>query len=261
MAIFVINLERRPERLAHIGRQLRGLGLGFTRVDAVDGIRLAAEEREKYKVDPNWPRPSDAEFACFMSHRKCWQQLLQSGEKYAVVMEDDVVISPSAEKFLAGFDWVPPSIELLRFETGNIKANYKRWGAFPVLGRSVYELASFHFGTGAYLISRKLAGRLLALSDNYIPVPIDHFLFDPDISGCHGGGAHQLVPAICIQERFLEKEDSIFEGDIEGRSVYDARMKNRPKISGYRKIIREIKKGLNKAARFPFEKRFIVPYE
>lgn len=261
MQVFVINLDRRYDRLSHITGQLDRLGIEFVRVSAVDGQRLCSADLEIFNSEADWPRPSNSEFACFMSHRKCWNELVQSDQEYAVILEDDVIISNSGAEFLSDYSWFSDDVDLLRLETGNIKANYKRGGISTKYGRKLRELRSFHFGTGAYFISKKLANELLEITSNYIPVPIDHFLFDPDINHCHGRKVYQLSPAICIQERFLNKDESLLHGDIEGRSVYVARMSNKPKISKVKKILREVKKGINKGIKFPFEKRFIVSYE
>jgi glycosyl transferase, family 25 len=40
MQVYVINLDRRPDRLAEISQRLDALGLTFTRVPAVDGLTL-----------------------------------------------------------------------------------------------------------------------------------------------------------------------------------------------------------------------------
>ena len=41
--IFVINLARRPDRLARISQDLDALGLAFQRVEAVDGAEFEPE--------------------------------------------------------------------------------------------------------------------------------------------------------------------------------------------------------------------------
>ena len=47
MKIFVINLARRPERMAFMERQFASLGLSFERVEAIDGESMPDDERDK----------------------------------------------------------------------------------------------------------------------------------------------------------------------------------------------------------------------
>ncbi len=245
----------------HIEAQFEPLFLKFNRISAVDGLELRDEELEKFVTDPKWPRPGKSEFACFMSHQKCWKALLESNDDYAAVIEDDVVISKNAAPFLQGNDWIPQGVDLLKLETANMKAYYKRFNRADVNGRKLRIMTSFHYGTGGYIVSRGLAKDLLKSSENYIPAPIDHFLFDPDLNQHHGRVVFQLSPALCIQERFLSDDESALSGDIEERSVYDARMKNKLPVSAGKKILREARKGLQKLFRYPLEDRFIVPYK
>lgn len=261
MEIFVINLDRRPDRLDHISHQLNSLELNFSRVSAVDGRNLCSDDLKYFKSEPNLPRPSNSEFACFLSHRKCWERLLESADQYAVILEDDVFLSKDSGYFLSGTEWIPSGTELLRFETTQMKVFCKRGGAVHVHGRNLNEMRSFHAGTGAYLISKKIAGELLNKTEQYIPAPIDNYLFDPAFSKHHARKIYQLSPAICIQEYLVPSADLNLSGDIKVRSVIDARVKDKKYISSGEKIIREISKGAYKLLRFPFEKRFVVPYE
>ena len=68
----LINLERRPERLAKHN-------FDFKRVDAVDGTKLTEEQIKHANMRPNWRDPfknrrmTKGEYGCFMSHVHCWE--------------------------------------------------------------------------------------------------------------------------------------------------------------------------------------------
>lgn len=45
---------------------------------------------------PHYPFPLGAgEVGCFLSHRKCWQQIVDTGLNYALIAEDDLDIDPA----------------------------------------------------------------------------------------------------------------------------------------------------------------------
>jgi glycosyl transferase family 25 len=122
-------------------------------------------------------------------------------------------------------------------------------------------MLSFHAGTGGYLISRELAADFLKLTDNYMPVPIDHFLFDPQCEGFALTDMYQMSPAICVQEQVLQPEALTLGQNIEGRSVVNMIETRRSILSKKHKIIREIRKGTTKIRNFAWQKRMIVDYE
>lgn len=96
MDIYLINLDRRPDRLSRVAQQLDEVGLSFIRFSAIDGQRRDAEL-------PNIPRlmfiinqkkkPVRGEIACAASHIAVWKRFLETNEDYALVLEDDVNIS------------------------------------------------------------------------------------------------------------------------------------------------------------------------
>ena len=47
---------------------------------------------------------------------KAWEELVASGEAYAAVLEDDVVLTPSAARFLKDADWIPADVALVKLE-------------------------------------------------------------------------------------------------------------------------------------------------
>ena len=63
LPVYVINLDRRPDRLGTISVDLHRLGLSFERVPAVDARLLPPED----KADPN-PLMRAGSKACMLSH-------------------------------------------------------------------------------------------------------------------------------------------------------------------------------------------------
>ncbi len=96
-ALFVINLDRSPQRLAATRTQAEALGLALERVPAVDGTKLTeAELQHHYCADRNrrdyHSQLSAGEIGCYLSHRRAWQLILERDLDYAVILEDDVIL-------------------------------------------------------------------------------------------------------------------------------------------------------------------------
>lgn len=96
----VINLDRAPQRLAAMQSQCEALGIGLTRVSAMDGRDLAAEalnsmpDVDAVAFKRNTARTvRGGDVGCYMSHLRAATQFLQSNSEFAVVMEDDAIIN------------------------------------------------------------------------------------------------------------------------------------------------------------------------
>ena len=112
MRAFLINLDRNPERLAFMRGQLDRLGIPFERFPAVYGRELSPEARAKgfsrvRSFIASKKRLSDAEIGVAMSHVGCCRRMVEANDRYALVLEDDVVLSdgfaetlPRVEAFL-----------------------------------------------------------------------------------------------------------------------------------------------------------------
>ena len=98
MKTYLINLDRNPERLAFMRGQLDRLGIAFERFPAVYGRELTPEARAKgfsrvRSFIASKKRLSDAEIGVAMSHVGCYRRMEKEDEHYALILEDDVVLS------------------------------------------------------------------------------------------------------------------------------------------------------------------------
>jgi GR25 family glycosyltransferase involved in LPS biosynthesis len=88
----VINLERRPDRLARVSAELQRAGLSFETQVAVDGQRLGFEPKIL----------SRGEIGCFQSHINSLRRQIEVGAQYSLILEDDAILSPVVnDKFLS----------------------------------------------------------------------------------------------------------------------------------------------------------------
>ncbi|WP_163268066.1 glycosyltransferase family 25 protein [Chelativorans alearense] len=92
---FIIHLKRAVERRPQVERLVAALPIPAEIVDAVDGECLdVAEAGKVYRPrlhNPRYPfRLSKSEIACFLSHRKAWQAIVDQELDAGFVVEDDV---------------------------------------------------------------------------------------------------------------------------------------------------------------------------
>jgi len=182
MNIYVINLDRHPERYGRLHALLAGQGATVKRVRAVDGARLRERgrpaRRRRGALSAGNIALSRFEIAIATSHRIAWRKFLASGAPMCAVLEDDAVLGADFAAFLArssaamgAFDWV-------KLETfPNWKVIVEPSAAPPILGRRICRLRSTHMGAAGYVVTRAGAMRLMALSAG-APLGADTILFD-----------------------------------------------------------------------------------
>jgi glycosyl transferase family 25 len=187
----VINLDRSPERLAMFRDQAERLGFAFERLAAVDA-RHCTEARG---------RLTPAEIACFESHRSAWQLLVDSGEAWLAVFEDDVLLAPPIAALLGSDAWIPTGTDLVKLETFEARVAIAAKGV-AVEGVSLHRLQTTHCGAAGYVLSRQCALDLLRQTEMFTR-PVDIVMFDHEQEACRKLRILQMVPAVCIQERFI----------------------------------------------------------
>ncbi|WP_071795805.1 glycosyltransferase family 25 protein [Natronohydrobacter thiooxidans] len=162
LAAYCINLDRAEERWAQMQLRLERLGLPVERFPAIDGralsrVQLGILDASAFRR--NMGRDAlPAELGCYLSHLGVWQEFLDTGKPVALVLEDDVVFH---EDFLQALDAALAAIEdwdMLKLNRIRAKLPVRRacagkWVLNAYLGPAT--------GTGAYLITRDLAWRLL----------------------------------------------------------------------------------------------------
>jgi glycosyl transferase, family 25 len=189
MKIYLINLDRHPERLAHMRKQLDGVA--FERISAIDGSRRP----------PTTNGLTRFELACLESHRTAWRKFLASAEGLACFLEDDVHIQPGFAALLEGTKWPPKDAHSVKLDTYFQKVRLgERLRASG--GREIARLYSRHESAAAYILSRDGAARYLELTES-ARQPADYAVF-PNAPRRLGLSIYQLVPAIAIQDHLLK---------------------------------------------------------
>jgi collagen beta-1,O-galactosyltransferase len=188
VAIYVVNLPRRPDRRAWIAAALpHGVPVTYTSDwDMVfDGHLLSAQDLRArgitlfdWRIDsdnPWWSRPLKlGEIGCTLAHHACWAHATQhTTAPYILILEDDAVLGPG---FLAavhaGLDRL--ARERVRFDLlylGRYPLEPDSPAPVPGFVRPGYSHCSY-----AYLLTRSALTILLATSLDQALVPVDEFL-------------------------------------------------------------------------------------
>jgi glycosyl transferase family 25 len=199
MQIYLINLARRPDRLAAMTGQAAALGLALERVEAVDAARQEPLDRWFRDGGPLGAIPR-GDKACLLSHRAAWELFAAGGEPHAVFLEDDVRLSPSAPALLADGNWIPADIAVVKLEHYGPPGQRVLLTGMRAIGEdfALGRMLSRHTGAAAYILSRSAAEILLR--QTRFDLPVDHLLFNPNNSALFAALAPwQLVPAIARQ--------------------------------------------------------------
>ena len=174
----IIHLERSLERKPQVKKLKKDLPYRTKVVDAVDGSKPDNDFSKSYTprlLRPRYPfRLRSAEVACFQSHRKCWQEILDRGLKAALIIEDDVDIIDG--EFTAAVNLAMEEIkmgDLIRFP---MKPREKpRNRSVKRDNISIFEPTVIGLGTQAQIVTYDAAERLLEKTEHF-DRPIDVYL-------------------------------------------------------------------------------------
>lgn len=161
-AVFLINLPRSVDRRRVMEARLSTLALDYTLVPGVDGRaewdRLAAslDVATFGRLMGRDPTPGD--LGCYHAHLNVWRAFLATGAQVALVLEDDVVFHDrfleavsAATEAVAEWDYL--QLNMIRAKLPVRRGRVGAWRLNAYVGPAT--------GTGAYLITRALAERLL----------------------------------------------------------------------------------------------------
>jgi glycosyl transferase family 25 len=218
MRIYLINLGRRPDRLAAMTARAEGLGLVLDRVEAVDAGTVEPDALERwFEEDGPLGEIPRGDKACLLSHRLAWQKFLARGDSHAVFLEDDVMLSREAGALLTDANWIPARAAVVKLEHYGPKGQRVLLTDLRATGDGFQtgRMLSRHTGAAAYILSRPTAE--LLLRQTRFDLPVDHLLFNPNNSALFARLAPlQLLPAIARQEQFVGAQTLIDKSDIEG---------------------------------------------
>ena len=169
MQIFVINLDRSPDRLAFMRGQAERLDFEFERVAAVNGLDVPSWLSDEF-AGPHALLPG--EVGCYASHLVAAKQVVARDLSEAVILEDDAELQPDFMALVskavraapAGWDIVHLStvfkksiVVVADLGEGHLLVRYTQWPA----------------NTAAYVLSNKGARKVLTPQRRFMPVDIE----------------------------------------------------------------------------------------
>ena len=184
---FVIHLARAEGRRAQVEKLLKGTPYPARVLDAVDGVQVPDAVRNAAVSNdplfaPAYPFPiGPGEYGCFQSHRKAWQMILDEGLDAALILEDDVALTPVFADSVAIAAEHVSTFGYLQFQTRAVDDTsvVSRSGGSRIVQPRVTPLR-----TSAQLVSRTAAQSLLAMTKT-IDRPVDAFLQSYWHTGLH----------------------------------------------------------------------------
>ena len=211
--IQVINLERRPDRLARVSADLQRAGLSFEVQVAVDG-----------QLETHEPKfLSKGAIGCWKSHVNSMRRIVQAKAQFGLILEDDATLSPVVnDKFLSEMIELMKRNKLDILQIGFIERLYSKSlrsfapGILEFLivllrGRGTkdvsgvrFVLGEFRSSTHAYIVNARLAEAISEISPGSPLIPWDDYL--GSLAQFHMYGEikiARLVKAVSSQESYL----------------------------------------------------------
>jgi GR25 family glycosyltransferase involved in LPS biosynthesis len=174
----VINLDRNPDRWEHVKKVMSGTLDCIERMPAVDGRRLQADKwqylsRWMYLThEPNKFNIMPA-IGCYLSHRKCWQYVVNNELPYALVLEDDLRPMDIAKPFLKAYEANPPSFDWVKLHVNRYSGrDPQQTIGLAIGGMKLCVNPDGSKSTGAYIVSNAGARKLLTVEK--MLAPVDH---------------------------------------------------------------------------------------
>lgn len=169
LPVYLINLDRSPERLAFMCAQATALGFSFIRIPGVDG-RAGLPDWLKDKFPSN--RMTSGEVGCYASHLEVFRTMLAEGHSAAIVLEDDAVLD--LDFHTVGRRAIAASP--IGWDVIHLQTKFKNsWHPLAKLGWG-YELirhARLPAGSTAYAISAAGCRKLLSLNAHVRPFDME----------------------------------------------------------------------------------------
>ncbi|MET3794136.1 glycosyltransferase family 25 protein [Aquamicrobium terrae] len=242
MKVYYINLDRSPERRAWFTQQAEALGLDLVRVPAVDGRELPAAELDHWRQLSEGNKVlSPGEIGCYLSHRKAWEAVLAGDEKWAFIAEDDIHFSRNAAAFLCDDSWIPAQAGLIKAETDLRRHEFSPTSWPAPFGHELRRLKSTHLNTGGYFLTREAADRMLTFTERKCEA-VDGLLFAMRYMQEHRLKVMQIIPAICIQDTYMELVRTMALGSLIDEERNAGRKATKQTLSTYARIKREMKR-------------------
>lgn len=219
IGIFVINLDRSPERWEHTQNLIQGMQWPIKRIQAVDAKSLSKEiiqdvldEKSFYKYRGRMPKLG--EIGCSLSHHKALTAFLETDLEYALILEDDLDFSPALiEKIALSATKVSHLWDVLALQLNHRGLPSQKALLDKASGSHLVEYYGHIVESGAYIVNRKAAHLYLA---KFFPVmlPFDYYFtreweFGLKFRGVEPRPVQQVLPY-----SYIDNTNILHQGDL-----------------------------------------------
>ena len=178
--VLVINLDKDTERWGRCQKQLEKAGVQGIRIPGIYGADMTEQEYRKNTTCTCYYFCTRKEVGCWLSHRKCWQYIVDNNIESALILEDDCILVQDFQKKLKQYSKDIPEnwdmillgmlLECTKQTCGPLSkfANQARkilsgqQGENKYITENIYKPPSFQ-GAHGYVVSKKCAEKLLSL--------------------------------------------------------------------------------------------------
>jgi len=238
MDTIVISLPNAKERRDFQQNQLSKLGLEFEFLDATSIHDLNEATYKQHYQD--WQRPlKTTEVACYYSHRRAWDKIIQSNRP-ALILEDDALLSKCVPELLKDFA-DKEDTDLINLENRARKKFVSRSGDPIVCNSKLLRLYQDRTGAAGYILWPSGANKLIQCEERK-----GIALADAHITACNNLTAYQVEPSPIIQLDHCEYYD-IKNPISNNASNSSVSSRNNPKggvFFWFRRIYSQVKLGI-----------------
>jgi glycosyl transferase family 25 len=163
---WVISLDAVHERHDFVARGFADVGMEFHTIDAVDGSRLTARDRDRYSrrraLFEIGRGLTGGELGCALSHLAAYERMVEAEVPEAVILEDDVQPTHDLIALLRAPECFPPDADVVNFDPLFRSGRPKPTGVRLLDGK--YRICTYQrnpYGAACYRIRLAAARRLL----------------------------------------------------------------------------------------------------
>jgi GR25 family glycosyltransferase involved in LPS biosynthesis len=199
--IYTINLKKRPDKLSNIIRELDRNHLSGYVFNAIDGSQLNINGLKNENIVDQSTQLSSGQLGCYLSHKDIWDHFLHSNKKYALIFEDDAILS---NNFKSKLNSIFEELLLINYNWDVIYLNdlcYKFFGNQCTINHKVtqntYRPSILGYGTLSYIINKKAATYFLDNSQT-LKMPVDDFILSIQIDQKSPLSILKLYKPLCM---------------------------------------------------------------
>lgn len=180
MKIYIVSLARDIQKRLVISDKLKSLGLKFEFVDAVYGKELPQEMLQslnvKGKIVKRGYMPTPGELGCTLSHKKIMEMMLENGDDWCCILEDDAELNEKFENFIKQIEkdkLNKENIYILGGQNGLVTEQFiaKSFFSYDYIGKQkfnkVIKSERYVNRTCCYLISDNSAKKYIDYINNF----------------------------------------------------------------------------------------------